>query len=126
MSVEVSDSAFDSDKLIGEVLANLLSNALRHTPTDGSVVIAAEPAPDGVSFSVTDTGTGIPADALPHVFDRFVKAKDSGGAGLGLAIVKAFVESHGGTIAAESERERGGDARRPLSTRPYAPGAAHR
>ena len=92
---------------IGEVLANLLSNALRHTPADGSVVIAAEPAPDGVSFTVTDTGTGIPAESLPHVFDRFVKAKDSGGAGLGLAIAKAFVESHGGTIAAESERERG-------------------
>jgi two-component system sensor histidine kinase BaeS len=92
---------------IGEVLANLLSNALRHTPPDGSVVIAAEPAPDGVSFTVMDTGAGIPADALPHVFDRFVKAKDSGGAGLGLAIAKALVESHGGRIAAESEPGRG-------------------
>ena len=92
---------------IGEVLANLLSNALRHTPPDGSVVIAAEPAPDGVSVTVMDTGAGIPADALPHVFDRFVKAKDSGGAGLGLAIAKALVESHGGRIAAESELGRG-------------------
>ncbi len=88
---------------IGEVLANLLSNALRHTPRDGSVVIAAEPSPDGVSFIVTDTGVGIPPDALPHVFDRFVKAKDSGGAGLGLAIAKALVESNGGRIIAESQ-----------------------
>ncbi|HEV8622404.1 MAG TPA: HAMP domain-containing sensor histidine kinase [Actinomycetota bacterium] len=92
---------------IGEVLANLLSNALRHTPPEGSVVIAAEPAPHGVAFTVTDTGTGIVADALPHVFDRFVKAKDSGGAGLGLAIAKALVESHGGRIAAESDPGRG-------------------
>jgi signal transduction histidine kinase len=92
---------------IGEVLANLLSNALRHTPPEGSVVIAVDPAPDGVAFTVTDTGRGIVADALPHVFDRFVKAKDSGGAGLGLAIAKALVESHGGRIAAESEPGRG-------------------
>lgn len=92
---------------IGEVLANLMSNALRHTSPDGSVVIAAEPAPDGVSFTVTDTGVGIVADALPHVFDRFVKAKDSGGAGLGLPIAKALVESHGGRISAESEAGRG-------------------
>jgi signal transduction histidine kinase len=88
---------------IGEVLANLLSNALRHTPPGGSVVIAAEAAPDGVTFIVTDTGDGIPADALPHVFDRFVKAEDSRGAGLGLAIAKALVESHGGRITAESD-----------------------
>jgi signal transduction histidine kinase len=88
---------------IGEVLANLLSNALGHTPSDGSVVVEAEPASDGVSITVTDTGVGIPADALPHVFDRFVKSKDSGGAGLGLAIAKALVESHGGRITAESE-----------------------
>jgi signal transduction histidine kinase len=92
---------------IGEVLANLLSNALRHTPPDGSVVVEATPASPGVSFTVTDTGAGIPLDALPYVFDRFVKSKDSGGAGLGLAIAKALVESHGGRIAAESEPGRG-------------------
>jgi signal transduction histidine kinase len=92
---------------IGEVLANLLSNAFRHTPPDGSVIIAAEAAPEGVTFIVTDTGAGIPADALPHVFERFVKAKDSGGAGLGLAIAKALVESHGGSIAVESDPGRG-------------------
>jgi signal transduction histidine kinase len=67
------------------------------------VVVEAAPAFDGVSITVTDTGVGIPADALPHVFDRFVKSKDSGGAGLGLAIAKALVESHGGSITAESE-----------------------
>ncbi len=96
---------------IGEVLANLLSNALRHTPPGGSVVVAAEAAPEGVTFIVTDTGDGIPPDAVPHVFDRFVKAEDSSGAGLGLAIAKALVESHGGRITAESDPGHGATVR---------------
>jgi signal transduction histidine kinase len=96
---------------IGEVLANLLSNAVRHTPPGGSVVIAAESTPEGIAFVVTDTGDGIPGDVLPHVFDRFVKTEDSGGAGLGLAIAKALVESHGGRITAESELGHGATMR---------------
>jgi signal transduction histidine kinase len=60
-----------------------------------------------VAFVVEDTGPGIPPDVLPHVFDRFVKAADSGGAGLGLAIAKSLVEAHGGEISAESEPGRG-------------------
>jgi signal transduction histidine kinase len=86
---------------IGEVLANLLSNAVRYTPRGGSVEVTAEPRVAGVSFTVSDTGPGIDARDLPHVFDRFVKSADSGGAGLGLAIAKSLVEAHGGEISAE-------------------------
>jgi signal transduction histidine kinase len=87
---------------IGEVLANLLSNALRHTPSGGRISVFAESAGGAVAFVVTDTGSGIAPDALPHVFDRFVKAADSSGAGLGLAIAKSLLQAHGGTISAES------------------------
>jgi signal transduction histidine kinase len=92
---------------IGEVLANLLSNAVRHTPEGGSILVAAEPSMGGVSFSVSNTGPGIPAEDLPHVFDRFVTSSDSGGAGLGLAIAKGLVQAHGGEISAESDLEHG-------------------
>jgi signal transduction histidine kinase len=87
---------------IGEVLANLLTNAIRHTPSGGAVRVVVEPAPGGVAFTVADTGPGIDARDLPHVFDRFVKSADSGGAGLGLAIARSLVEAHGGRITAES------------------------
>jgi two-component system OmpR family sensor kinase/two-component system sensor histidine kinase BaeS len=87
---------------IGEVFANLLANALTHTPAGGSVVVAAEPTDDGgVMFEVADTGSGIAPDDLPHIFDRFVKEADSRGTGLGLAIAKSLVEAHGGEISAQ-------------------------
>jgi two-component system OmpR family sensor kinase/two-component system sensor histidine kinase BaeS len=93
---------------IAEVLANLLHNALRHTPPGGSVVVSARGPADGrVEFAVEDTGSGIPPEVIPHVFDRFVKAADSGGAGLGLAIARSLVEAHGGEIGAESEPGKG-------------------
>jgi signal transduction histidine kinase len=92
---------------IGEVLANLLTNAIRHTPRGGQVQVVVEPAPAGVAFAVSDTGPGIDARALAHVFDRFVKSADSGGAGLGLAIARSLVEAHGGRITAESTPGRG-------------------
>ena len=87
---------------IGEVLGNLVANALRHTPSDGEVTLVASRAEDGVVFEVRDTGSGIDAERLPHVFDRFSKTPDSSGAGLGLAIAKSLVEAHGGTIRAAS------------------------
>jgi two-component system, OmpR family, sensor histidine kinase BaeS len=93
----------DVDRLrIGEVLSNLLSNALRHTPSGGEVLVTAVAAGDSVEFSIADSGTGIAQDHLPHVFDRFSRAPDSPGAGLGLAIAKSLVEAHGGDISAES------------------------
>jgi two-component system sensor histidine kinase BaeS len=93
----------DVDRLrIGEVLSNLLSNALRHTPAGGRIVVEVHATQDGVEFSIADTGTGIASEHLPHVFDRFSRVPDSPGAGLGLTIAKTLVEAHGGRISAES------------------------
>lgn len=93
---------------IERVLVNLLTNAVKFTRTGGSVVIALEsPQLDVVSVTVTDTGIGIPADDLPHVFARFHRAANTvesatPGTGLGLAIVRTVVERHGGTIEIDS------------------------
>jgi len=87
---------------IGEVLSNLLANALRHTPAGGEIVVGAAAADDGIELSVADSGTGIEQERLPHVFDRFSRTPDSPGVGLGLAIAKTLVEAHGGRIRAES------------------------
>ena len=98
----------DVDRVrIGEVLANLVSNALRHTPAGGTVTVGAARDEAGMAFRVTDTGEGIPADELAHVFDRFTRSPESRGSGLGLAIAKSLVQAHGGTISAESEPGRG-------------------
>jgi signal transduction histidine kinase len=88
---------------IREVVANLLSNALRHTPRDGTVEVSAARADDMVAVTVHDTGSGIPADQLDRIFDRFYRAPDSPGSGLGLPIAKSLIEAHGGTISAVSE-----------------------
>jgi signal transduction histidine kinase len=87
---------------VGEVLANILTNALRHTPAGGRSTVAAELVGGEVRFVVSDTGPGIAPEQLPHVFDRFSRSPDSPGAGLGLAIAKTLVEAHGGRIRAES------------------------
>ena len=104
---------------IGEVLANLLANAIRHTPRGGSVRVVVEPDPAGVAVAVADTGPGIDPGDLPRVFDRFVKSADSGGVGLGLAIARSLVQAHGGTITADSQPGRGTTMR---FTLPLAPG----
>ncbi len=93
---------------IGQVLRNLLNNALSHTPEGGTVTISASHAGDSVEVKVTDTGTGIVPDHLPYVFERFYRADRSraratGGAGLGLTIARQIVEAHGGNIRVESE-----------------------
>ncbi len=87
-----------------EILANLVANALRYTPRGGRVRVDAALADGGgmVAVSVSDTGAGIPAEALGLVFDRFYKSAESRGAGLGLAIAKNLVVAHGGEIAAAS------------------------
>jgi signal transduction histidine kinase len=97
---------------VEQVLANLISNAIKFTPSGGQVTISAEIRPDVIRFIVADTGRGIPAEALPRVFDKFFQAQpgtESGtrGTGLGLAIVKHIVELHGGQVGAESERGEG-------------------
>jgi two-component system, OmpR family, sensor histidine kinase BaeS len=86
---------------LAEILTNVLANAARYTPSGGRVTVAIEAdGPGGARFIVDDTGPGIAADQLPHVFDRFVRSADRGGTGLGLAIAKRLVEAHGGTIGA--------------------------
>src|SRR5262249_35860965 len=92
---------------VREVLANLLSNALRHTPASGSVDVRVPTANGAVSVAVEDTGSGMTADELAHAFDRFYRGSDSRGTGLGLTIAKTLVAAHGGEIHASSEKNQG-------------------
>jgi PAS domain S-box-containing protein len=87
-----------------QVLENLVSNAVKHTAAGGEILIRADSANGEVRIVVRDTGCGIPAENLPHLFDRFWQARGArrGGAGLGLAIAKGIVEAHGGRIWVES------------------------
>lgn len=92
---------------VGQVLGNLLSNALRHTPTGGRVSLSTRVDRHGVVVDVTDTGDGLTAEQLSHVFERFYRGdtardRDHGGSGIGLTISKALVEAHGGRISATS------------------------
>jgi two-component system sensor histidine kinase BaeS len=87
---------------IREVLINLLANAIRHTPSGGAVSVGVEQRDGAVVVRVTDTGSGIAADELPKIFDRFYKGAESHGSGLGLTIARNLVEAHGGEIHAES------------------------
>ena len=93
----------DIDPLrIREVLINLLSNAIRHSPPASAVVVTIDDFADHVSIRVTDRGAGIAPEDLPHVFDRFYKGPSSHGSGLGLTIARNLVEAHFGQIRAES------------------------
>ena len=115
--------AADPDR-IGEVLANLLDNALRHTPPGGRVEVLAERHGDDVELVVVDSGEGIPPEHLGRVFERFYRVDSGrtramGGSGIGLAIARALVEAHGGRIRAESEGA--GQGARFIVTLPTAP-----
>lgn len=99
----------DADR-IGQVLSNLLDNALRHTPSGGVVRLACAQAPDGqIEITVADTGEGIPADQLDAIFDRFHRidgargSGDGSGSGLGLTIARAIAADHGGSLVAASQ-----------------------
>ena len=105
---------YGDTKRLEQVLQNLAANAIRHTPAGGSVSLSAQAVEDGVALIIEDTGSGIPADHLPRVFDRFYKVDDAragtdvpSGSGLGLSIVQAIVARHGGWVTA-SNRQDGG------------------
>lgn len=95
------------EQRLNQVLINLLSNALHHTPPGGRVVISVKPEAADLLVSVADTGRDIPPEDLPPVLERFYRAdklrvRTSSGSGLGLAIARQIVEAHGGCIWAES------------------------
>jgi signal transduction histidine kinase len=99
----VCQAARAQPEQVQRVLFNLIQNAIRHTPPDGSVVVRAETADGEVQIEVADTGAGIPDDDRDRIFDAFFRggtqaARGDGGAGLGLAISRAIVEAHGGRI----------------------------
>ena len=101
-------ASFDSDRVL-QVLANLVGNSIKFTAPGGSVSIAVERVGEETRFSVRDTGSGIPADMLESIFQRFwqVGENDQRGLGLGLYISRCIVDAHGGRIWAESEVEKG-------------------
>lgn len=90
------------DHRIRQVLENLVSNAIRHTNTGGVVRLVLREEDSSLRIDVSDTGSGIAPEDLPHIFDRYRKAPDSSGSGLGLAIARRLTEAHGGSIAAAS------------------------
>jgi len=97
---------------VHQVIFNLVDNAVRFTPEGGEVRIEAHRHNGSIEVSVADTGVGIPAEALPRLFERFyrvdpARAREDGGTGIGLAIARSVVEAHGGTIRAESDPGRG-------------------
>jgi two-component system phosphate regulon sensor histidine kinase PhoR len=101
-----------NEDMIGQLLINLIDNAVKYTPEDGRVEITAEKADDWVKVIVSDTGIGIPRESLPRLFERFyrvdkARSREMGGTGLGLAIVKHILEVHNGKIEVESMVGRG-------------------
>ena len=93
----------DADPVrLSEILANVVANAVRHTPRAGRVTVRVSRLGGAAAFDVEDTGAGIAIDQLPFVFDRFVTSADAGGTGLGLAIARRLVEAHGGSIQANA------------------------
>jgi signal transduction histidine kinase len=95
---------------VQRILFNLVTNALRHTPSDGSVAVFVEPRAEEIQVTVEDTGEGLDAEAEQRMFERFWRgdrARSSDGAGLGLAIARGLVEAQGGRIWAERRREGG-------------------
>ena len=115
LAAEVPDGLpeLDLDRLrIEQVMGNLVDNAIRHPPPGGTVTASAAQLDDVVRVAVADTGSGIAADELTHVFDRLYRVdtsrdRETGGTGLGLTIARQLVEAHGGTVWAKSEEGSG-------------------
>lgn len=102
-----AETVYADPTALRQVLGNLVNNALRYTPRDGEVRIFAEPRTGGILVGVSDTGSGIAADHLSRIFERFyrvdpARSREDGGTGLGLAIVRHLVDAHGGRVQAES------------------------
>ena len=93
------------EEALRAIIANLIDNAVRHTPAGGAVDVSVRSGEHEVFIEVIDTGPGIPSDDRDRVFDRFFRRGASSGSGLGLAIVKSAVERHGGTISLNEGRE---------------------
>jgi signal transduction histidine kinase len=105
----VDDEVSADAERVALVISNLVSNAIRHTPAGGEVVLEASLADDRVRFEVRDTGDGVPREYLERIFERFfrVPGRPAGGVGLGLYLVREIVQAHGGQVGVESEPERG-------------------
>jgi len=111
-NVEQEASVEGDRARIKQVVVNLLDNAIKYTPPGGSIHLNVRARGGKAILEVVDTGIGIPAGALPHVFDRFfrvdkARSREIGGAGLGLAIVKSICTAHGGRVGVESAEGRG-------------------
>jgi len=109
---ENAPMAMVDPKRFRQILANLLSNAMRYTSSDGLIEVAVRTVSEEVEVSVSDTGPGVSPEDLAHLFERFFRGDASrsravGGSGLGLAIVKQWVEAHGGRVWAENRLEGG-------------------
>ncbi len=109
---EIMDVVYIDAQKIGRVLTNLIANAIRHTPKEGSVWAIAKAVSDGTQVEVGDSGEGISQHDLPYIFDQFYRGEKSrsrstGGSGLGLAITRRIIQAHGGDIWVESEVGRG-------------------
>jgi two-component system phosphate regulon sensor histidine kinase PhoR len=113
VQLETDSGSVNSDpEALRQIFTNLFDNALRHTPTGGRIRVSAQRLGHDTVVRASDTGSGIGADHLPRIFERFYRvdpgrSRQEGGTGLGLAIVKHLVEAHGGRVEAESELGRG-------------------
>jgi len=113
LDIAADSASVNSDpEALRQIFTNLFDNALRHTPSGGRIRLATERAGGVTIVRVSDTGSGIPAEHLPRIFERFYRvdpgrSRQEGGTGLGLAIVKHLVEAHGGRVEADSELGRG-------------------
>ena len=125
-------SLVDGDQTrLTQLVVNLIDNGVKYTPAGGVVTVAVERTGNSVDLRVTDTGVGIPAEHLPHVFERFyrvdtARARSAGGAGLGLAICQWIAHAHGGDISVTSQVGHGTTVtvRLPHASRRIAHGAA--
>jgi CheY-like chemotaxis protein/nitrogen-specific signal transduction histidine kinase len=107
-----AETVIADDARLQQILANLISNACKYTPAGGWITLRATPVGDQVAVSISDTGVGIPPEALPRIFSKFYRvdhamSRDAGGTGLGLAITKSLVELHGGRVSIASRPEVG-------------------